>query len=248
MKHNTDRILSTLIIFFLAISLSSCGAGEGAVKVPAAAAEADSRPSSPGAATMTVTEAATDVNEDTVLPVEYYQFDERWAKLPYDNTENNDTVRRWACGPAAMAMAIAALRDPSVDPAVASAWSLSHGYYTPDINNGKTKDGYFTAFGEEYGLKITQLTDGDLRSMPSGEAAAIHGEAEKAIEGGDWVICLMGEGVWTTAGHYILWYGMDGGDVLIRDSNSKKAYKARNKIETLRETVIRYWVVDVNPE
>jgi hypothetical protein len=142
-----------------------------------------------------------------------------------------------------MAMIVSTLTEENEDPGTAAAWSLSHGFYTPE--NGRTKDEFFPAFGAEYGIVVTGLTDGDLRDMPAAEAEKIHEEAYAAVEGGDWVIAFMGEGKWTTGGHFVLWYDVDGDDVLIRDSNSKKEYKARNKLDVFRETVIRYWVVEV---
>ena len=44
----------------------------------------------------------------------------------------------------------------------------------------------------------------------------------QAIERGDMVIACMGKGNWTTSGHYVLWYGLEAGKVLINDPWSKK--------------------------
>ena len=217
-------------------------AGKGTAPGSAGSQTADGEsPASPAAV------SGSGVRPPNRAPVLYYQFDERWAKDNYDDAGNNDTVRRWACGPAVMAMAVATLKDKTVDPGKAAAWSLKKGYYTPDLLKGKTTDGYFAAYGKEYGLKVTQLNDGDLRKMGREEADVIHEKAAEAVSQGNWVVCLMGEGKWTTAGHFVLWYDLQaGGEVLIRDSNSKKEYKARNKLAALRETVVRYWRIEVD--
>lgn len=178
-------------------------------------------------------------------PVHYFQFDEAWAAQPY-GPDPADTVRRWACGPADMAMVVATLRDSSVDVADASAWAQENDYFTNKQLAGKTKDSFFADYGNRYGIRVVQVNTGDLRKAPAEEATLAHAEALQAVKGGDWVIALMGVGPWTTEAHYVLWYDAPGDDVLIKDSNSKKPAKARNSHSLFIKTVQRYWIVDVD--
>lgn len=178
-------------------------------------------------------------------PVHYYQFDDAWATQPYGPAAS-DTVRRWACGPADMAMVIATLRDSSVDVADASAWAQQNGYFTNKQLAGKTKDSFFADYANGYGIRVVQVNSGDLREEPAAESRRAHDEALQAVKGGDWVIALMGVGPWTTEAHYVLWYDAPGDEVLIKDSNSKKPEKARNSHARFVETVQRYWIVDVD--
>lgn len=179
-----------------------------------------------------------------IEPVCYYQFDDKWAKQEYNDGRNNDKVRGSGCGPAVMAMAIATFVDKDIDPGNASKWSLDNGYFTP--RPGRTEDEFFPEYGKKYGLEVTRLLEGDLREMPPEEALKYHEQATDSVKNGNWVIAFMGKGPWTTKAHFVLWYGLIDDEVLIRDSNSKKPEKARNKLSLFRETVIRYWVIDIS--
>lgn len=77
---------------------------------------------------------------------------------------------------------------------------------------------------------------------PNAEA---HKTALAAIERGDWVIACMGKGNWTTSGHYVLWYGMDGNNVLINDSWSTKKAQTNAAYSLFRNEVKFYWIVKV---
>lgn len=212
--------------------------------VPAASATASAPAKAPAsvAASAPADVAAVSANLE---PVTYFQFDDAWATQPY-GPDPSDTVRRWACGPADMAMVVATLRDDSVDLADASAWAQENGYFTSKQLAGKTKDSFFADYGNRYGIRVVQVNTGDLRKAPADQAELAHAEALQAVKGGDWVIALMGVGPWTTEAHYVLWYDAPGDEVLIRDSNSKKPAKARNSHDLFVKTVQRYWIVDVD--
>lgn len=204
---------------------------------------AESAPASSTASRPVTTEAPKE--QANLEPVVYRQFDEAWAQLPF-GTAADDTVRRWGCGPAAMAMAVATLRDPAVDVADATSWALKADYFTHKHLSGKVKDGFFVAYGNRYGIRVAPVNAGDLREAPSDKAELAHAEALQAVKGGDWVVALMGVGPWTTEAHYVLWYDAPGDEVLIRDSNSEKPAKARNKHALFTQTVQRYWIIDVD--
>lgn len=180
-------------------------------------------------------------------PMESYQFDEKWAKENYNNGENNDTVRGSGCGPGVMAIADATINDSGSDIGTACKWSLEHDYFTTE--NGRTKDGFFEAYGKAHSLEVTRLYDGDLRELKEDDALKYHEEAFEIVKDGNWIVAFMGKGPWTTAGHFVLWYDVsDDGDVFIRDTNSKKPEKAKNKFDLFQKTVIRYWEIQVPDE
>ena len=190
-------------------------------------------------------EAARTPRPANLEPVRYYQFDKPWATLRYGD-QPGDTIRRWGCGPAVMAMVIATLRDPSVDPESASAWSEEHGYFTHKYLSGKTKDAFFGAYANAYGLRVLPVNKGNLMDASAADAEFAHFQALQAVKDGNWVIALMAKGPWTTEAHYVLWYDAPGDEVLIKDPNSKKAAKARNQHSVFVKTVMRYWIVDVD--
>ena len=192
------------------------------------------------------TPSPTDTPVVKVTPITYRQFDDKWTAVRYGFVDG-DTIRRWGCGPSVMAMVVATLRDPSVDPIVASQWSEDHGYFTNEFESGKTLPGFFTEFAEQYGLSVREIGSSDLRALPEEGAHEVHEEALAAIEQGDWVIALMGKGHWTSEAHFVLWYDVDGEDVLIVDPNSKREDKAQNLHSLFIETVMRYWIIDVDP-
>ncbi|HML50257.1 MAG TPA: C39 family peptidase [Propionicimonas sp.] len=208
------------------------------------AADMPSQPSQsplPSAATPATTGSTLPA---AVTPVRYYQFDKKWAKQRY-GPNSDDTVRRWGCGPAALAMVISTLADPTVDPRVAAAWSDKHGYFTHAPESGKTEPAYFADFASSYGIAVRQLNTKDLRTSPPASSRSVKLRAQQAVREGNWVIALMGKGLWTTEAHYVLWYRAEGDEVWIADSNSMREDKAHNTFDTFSQTMIRLWVVEV---
>lgn len=178
-------------------------------------------------------------------PVSYLQTDSRWAKWPYSNYNENTNIGASGCGPTAMAMVIATWVDPSVTPVTTCQWSLDHGYKA--TGNG-TYQSYFVPQAAVYGLECYRVNTSSLQYMSSANAAKYHQEAHDAVDEGHLVICLMGKGLWTSSGHFILWYSNDGDDVLINDPASTKAARLRNTFTKLKSEVRYYWVIKVPEE
>ena len=178
-------------------------------------------------------------------PVSYLQTDKRWAKWPYSNYNENTNIGASGCGPTAMAMVIATWVDPSVTPVTTCQWSLDHGYKA--TGNG-TYQSYFVPQAAAYGLECYRVNTSSIQYMSSANAAKYHQEAHDAVDEGHLVICLMGKGLWTSSGHFILWYSNDGDDVLINDPASTKAARLRNIFTKLKSEVRYYWVVKVPKE
>ena len=178
-------------------------------------------------------------------PVSYLQTDSRWAKWPYSNYNENTNIGASGCGPTAMAMVIATWVDPSVTPVTTCQWSLDHGYKA--TGNG-TYQSYFVPQAAAYGLECYRVNTSSIQYMSSANAAKYHQEAHDAVDEGHLVICLMGKGLWTSSGHFILWYSNDGDDVLINDPASTKAARLRNTFAKLKSEVRYYWVVKVPKE
>ena len=178
-------------------------------------------------------------------PVSYLQTDSRWAKWPYSNYNESTNIGASGCGPTAMAMVIATWVDPSVTPVTTCQWSLDHGYKA--TGNG-TYQSYFVPQAAAYGLECYRVNTSSIQYMSSANAAKYHQEAHDAVDEGHLVICLMGKGLWTSSGHFILWYSNDGDDVLINDPASTKAARLRNTFAKLKSEVRYYWVVKVPEE
>ena len=178
-------------------------------------------------------------------PVYYMQTDPKWSKIQYANKGESATIGGSRCGPTCMAMIIAEWVDPSVTPVTTCAWAKSHGYKA--TGNG-TYHSYFVPQAKVYGLECERVNTTSVVYMKASDANKVHQAAHDAVDEGHLVICLMGKGNWTSGGHYILWYSNDGDDVLINDSASTKATRARNTFNLLKSQVRFYWIVKVPKE
>jgi hypothetical protein len=139
-------------------------------------------------------------------------------------------------------MVIATLKDSSVTPVTTCAWSLKKGYKA--VNQG-TYYTYFVPQGAAYNITLTRINTSNIYGSSSTTATTSHAKALAAVKAGDWVICCMGKGNWTSSGHYILWYGVDGNNALINDPNSTKITRTNALITLLQSQVKYYWIVEV---
>jgi uncharacterized repeat protein (TIGR02543 family) len=175
-------------------------------------------------------------------PVWYLQIDTRWNKNWYRVRKESSTIGGSGCGPSSMSMVISTLKTPGTTPVETCAWSQSRGY---KAYLSGTYDSYFRAHGKAVGISVTQLSATSQNKMSKARAKVYDTIAMNAIKRGDFVIALMGKGNWTTVGHFVLWYGMEGNNVLIRDPASTAPGRAKNTLTLFRSQVKRYWVISV---
>jgi len=172
-------------------------------------------------------------------PILYLQSDPKWANHDYSASGEKTTIKAEGCGITSMAMVIASLADKNVTPVTTAEWSKSHGYKAPHQG---TYYSYFKPQGQQYGLKIAQIVGASSYHNPNSET---HKKALEAIKTGNWVIACMGKGNWTTSGHYVLWYGMQGNKVLINDPWSTKTAQTCADYNLFKNEVKYYWIVEV---
>ncbi len=171
-------------------------------------------------------------------PVSYLQTDPRWGSLDYSAAGEKTTIRASGCGPTAMAMVLATWADPSVNPATECAWALRHGYKA--LHSG-TYYGYFVPAGARYGLRVRQI---NAVNIYGNSKSAHHETARRAIEAGHLVIACMGKGTWTSSGHYVLVWKIDGNTIYINDPASTKAHRVRGDYAVFKRQVKYYWVIE----
>lgn len=174
-----------------------------------------------------------------LIPISYLQTDSRWSNMDYSAKGESTTIGKAGCGPTSCAMVVASLVDNSVTPVNACTYSLAHGF---KAKNQGTYYSFIRSYLQEYGIEAVQLNQSNLYK----KASSIHDKALKAIKDGDWVICCMGKGNWTSSGHFILWYDIEGELALVKDPNSTKTSRTRNKVSLLQNEVKYYWHVKVN--
>lgn len=173
------------------------------------------------------------------IPIPYLQIDPRWKSVPYAVKGEVATIGSSGCGPTTCAMIVATLADKNITPVEACAWSLSNGFKA--YRQG-TYYAFILQYLNKYGITAELLTQSNIYHKPNNKA---HAEALRAIQEGDWVICCMGKGHWTSSGHFILWYANDGANALIRDPNSTKESRTKAKVSLLQNEVKYYWRVKV---
>lgn len=171
-------------------------------------------------------------------PVSYLQTDPKWGWKDYSAAGEKTTIRASGCGPTAMAMVLATLADPKVNPATECAWALAHGYKAP--HHG-TYYGYFVPAGARYGLKVRQI---NAVNIYGNSKSAHHETARKAIEAGHLVIACMGKGLWTSSGHYVLVWDIQGGTIYINDPASTLARRTRGSYDLFKKQVKYYWIIE----
>lgn len=173
-------------------------------------------------------------------PVSYLQTDPRWGSLDYSAPGEKTTIAASGCGPTAMAMVLATWADPSVTPKTECAWALAHGYKAPHQG---TYYGYFEPAGARYGLRVTRL---NYTSLYGKSTSAYHAQVKDALDRGELVIACMGPGNWTSSGHYVLVWKIDGDTIYINDPASTKAARTRGSWALFRQQVKYYWIIE-NP-
>lgn len=174
-------------------------------------------------------------------PVIYYQTDPRWKNNDYSTLGEHTTIGASGCGPTAMAMVIATLKDKTVTPATECNWAKKHGY---KAKNQGTYYGYFVPAGERYGLKVTRLNNNNIYGKANSN---YHNKVLQAVKNGNYVIACMGPGNWTRSGHYVLLWDVIGDTAYINDPASSKQIRVRGSWSLFRSQVKYYWVVH-NPK
>ncbi len=171
-------------------------------------------------------------------PVSYLQTDPRWAALDYSAPGEKTTIGASGCGPTAMAMVLATWADKAVNPQTECAWALAHGYKAPRQG---TYYGYFVPAAGRYGLKARQLS---WTNIYGNSKSPLHKEAKKAVDAGHLVIACMGKGLWTSSGHYVLVWKIEGNTVYINDPASTRAARVRGDYSLFKQQVKYYWVIE----
>lgn len=175
-----------------------------------------------------------------IKPVTYYQLASLgpYGSHNYSAPGESRTIGTSGCGPTSAAMVIQTLRpDKKVTPIDTAEWSMKHGY---KYKNQGTAYSYFVPQMKEYGLKCKMLNAGNLYHNPSHD---IHDKAKKLLQEGNMLICCMGPGIWTKAGHYVVAWKVEGNTVYINDPASKADARAKNKWTTFKNEVKYYWSI-----
>ena len=168
-------------------------------------------------------------------PVSYFQTDPRWKNKSYSAKGESTTIGASGCGPTSMAMVLATWADSRVTPETECAWALKNGYKAPHQG---TYYSYFVPAAKRYGIACTQLNSA---SIYGNSGSGLHAQVKASLDQGDLVIACMGKGNWTSSGHYVLVWGIQGDTIYINDPASSKPARTRGSWALFRSQVKYYW-------
>lgn len=156
-------------------------------------------------------------------PMLYYnQSDSRWADYLYGG---QDPLKKYGCGPTAVAMLLNSFSSSPITPPEAADWSVANGCYAAQS-------------GSYHQLIKNSLSAGGLQVQSIKKRTA--DTAAELLRTGHILIALMGEGIFTDNGHFILITELlDDGTVHIADpnsyENSTKEWNLDQLIDELKE-------------
>ena len=153
------------------------------------------------------------------------QWDLRWGYLKY----GSDVVGLTGCGPVCLAMAgyYVTEGDEAFLPEKVVEFAKQNGYYSPGNGSSWT---LISEGGVKLGLDVTEIPLVKKRIFEN-------------LEVGNPIICAMGQGDFTTTGHYIVLVGTEDGKIKVTDPNS---YANSEKLWTYEELEGQFrnlWVI-----
>lgn len=148
--------------------------------------------------------------------VYYNQEDPRWGEKTYGPV---DKIMDAGCGPTVLAMAVSSLTEQTMNPEEMCQWAYENGYCS--VGSGS----YHGLIGEglsHFGIENQTTNSGEV--------------VRTALETGHPVIALMGEGHFTSGGHFILLCDMDGdGMVSVADPKSVERTEKKWDLDLILE-------------
>ena len=167
------------------------------------------------------------IKHDFVQPVDYKQYDSKWAKIMYSNHgDKAQTIKSSGCGPTSMADIVATLIDSKVTPPVLCEKSVAWGCRS--YNSGTNWD-FFPKIAKEYGfskyLKTTSLAT-----------------LKACLDSGGYAVASMSKGYWTKGGHYIcVWKYADGYIYANDPASSTRKKQKEADFKSQRKAFFCFW-------
>lgn len=154
----------------------------------------------------------------------FMQWDRRWGYLQY----GSDLVGITGCGPVCLAMAgYYVTGDDRFSPDKMVSFAEENGYYSPGNGSSWT---LISEGGVKLGLDVTEIPLVEKRIMDN-------------LLVDNPIICAMGPGDFTTAGHYIVLVGCEDGKIRLNDPNSCKNSGKLWSFEELSGQIRNLWVI-----
>ncbi|MBP5461890.1 MAG: peptidoglycan-binding protein [Lachnospiraceae bacterium] len=173
----------------------------------------------------------------TIQPVDFKQYDKRWADKMYSNHgDKSQTMRSSACGPTSMADIVAQWWDKTITPYDLALKSIAWGCRTKDSG---TLGSFFTKCQKLYKAS-KYLTTASIET------------AIQCLNTGGYVVVCFGPGTkgkawyqkWTKGGHYCVLWKWDGENFRINDpasSAERRAIGTREEVLNCRKSFYCFW-------
>lgn len=165
----------------------------------------------------------TDDEKEKECPL-LLQWDRRWGYQPYGDMN----IGISGCGPTCLSMALFALtRDESQTPQKIALYAMDNGYY---VEGTGTAWALITDYPTVCGVNAreVQMEESALRA---------------ALDWDQILICAMGPGDFTTAGHFIVIYGYDEDGFFVNDPNCVARSAQKWPFETLKGQIKNIWAL-----
>lgn len=167
----------------------------------------------------------TDKEKEQQYPL-FLQWDPRWGYLAYGDSSN---VGLAGCGPTSLSMVLYYLTgDESLTPGKIAEYSMKNGYY---MYGTGTKWALLEDVPALYGITVEQ-PKADEQDMKA------------ALDRGKLIICSVGAGDFTVAGHFIVVYGYDENGFQVNDPNCVARSRKQWTYAELKKQIKHIWVFE----
>lgn len=154
----------------------------------------------------------------------FMQWDKRWGYIEYGSGVAGLT----ACGPVCLSMCAYYLTgDDAMSPDKIIEFALENKYYEKGSGSLWT---LISEGGEKLGLEVEELP-------------LVKNKITDNLEAGNPVICVMGEGHFTTTGHFIVLTGIKNGEFTVNDPNSISNSERTWSYEEISGEIKNLWAI-----
>ena len=153
----------------------------------------------------------------------FLQWDERWGYETY----GSDFLAVTGCGPTSLSMVVCGLTgDTKWNPYEVAKMAEDNGYY---VDGSGSSWELMSSGAEKLGLTVSSVIF-DTEHIRS------------TLEAGQPIICVMGPGDFTDAGHFLVLTGVDQeGDIILQDPNSVERTKQHWDVQKLMNQMKNLW-------
>ena len=153
----------------------------------------------------------------------FLQWDERWGYETY----GSDFLAVTGCGPTCLSMVTCGLTgDTQWNPYEVAKMAEDNGYY---VDGSGSSWALMSSGAEKLGLTVSSVIF-DAEHICA------------TLEAGQPIICVMGPGDFTNAGHFLVLTGVDkNGDIILQDPNSVERTKQHWDVQKLMNQMKNLW-------